>query len=225
MPGRTLGGQHHTRRNFFRGLNQEHAGSVLGFPHRSAFVERKLGIDLRRGMLDKPLDSRRPGLFVGLREQNQVAAQLDVTALDLDHHCQFRGEKGFRIQSAAPVEILVADLALEGIHGPLLALGRDDVAMGHQQQRLIFPVSLEPRDQVQALGIIAQQLGRDAAHIAKILARSHAEGQVIIARGVCNQPGGHRRQGEQCGKHSHLFMILARKRESHSCMLFRKGYP
>ena len=201
-------------------------------------------------MLDQPLDSRRPGFFVGLREQNQVAAQLDVTALDLDHHRQLRGEKRFCIQSAAPIQILIADLALEWIHGPLLALGRDHVAMGHQQQRLILPVSLEPRDQVQALGIVAQQLGGDAAHIGdllqisgdfgfvarwigcieaneidQILARPHAQGAVIIARGIRNQPRSHRRQGEQCGKHSHLFLILARKHESHSCMLFRKGYP
>src|SRR5579862_5745894 len=103
MTGGTLGGQYHARRNFFRGLNQEYAGSVLGFPHRSTFVERKLGIDLRRGMLDQPLDSGRSGFLVGLREQNQVAAQLYVTALDLDHHRKLRGEKRFRIQSAAPV--------------------------------------------------------------------------------------------------------------------------
>ena len=137
-----LGGEDDARRNFFEGLDLEDVRAVLGLDNAAAFVDRKLGVDFGILMRDQPVDAGRAGFFVRFRQQNDIAAQLDVAALDLDHHGELGGEKRFVVLRAAAIDEAIGELGAERIDGPLLAVGRNHVAVRHQQQRPAFAVAL-----------------------------------------------------------------------------------
>ncbi len=151
-------GQHKPRRDLFRGLHLEQLRSFLRFQNVAALIQREFGVDLGVLMLDHPLHSGGAFLLVRLREQDQVPAELDVAALDLDHDREFGRQQRFIVLSAAPVDESVARLGAERVRSPLAAIRRNDVAVSHQQQRPAFPVAAQPRDEIQPPRIAAQQL-------------------------------------------------------------------
>src|SRR5581483_9029203 len=78
-------------------------------------------------------------------------------------YSQFGSEEAFVILGAASIDVTVAHQTGEWLNGPLAAVHGHYVGVRHQQKRAAFAaVAAQPRDEVQAAGIAAQQLGADA---------------------------------------------------------------
>ncbi len=120
-------------------------------------------------MLDDPLDAARALLLIRFHQQNQVPVQLDVATFDFNHHGEFGGQQRFVVPRPAAVDRSVAQLGGEGIYGPLGSVGGHHVAVGHQQQRAILPGAVQPRHEIHALGIGADQFAGDALRIGHFL--------------------------------------------------------
>ena len=101
---------------------------------------------------------RRPGLLVGLGKQNDVAIERRLAPVQVHHHGQFRREIVLIIFGAAAIDVAVLLDAGEGIHRPLRTVRGHHIAMGDQQERTLVARSPQPRHEVQALRIVAQQL-------------------------------------------------------------------
>ena len=129
-------------------------------------------------MLNHPRGTQRPGLFVRLGKQNDVAIEHDFAPVQIHHHGQFGGEKLLIVLGPAPVDIAVLFNACQGIHRPLRAIEGDHIAVRDQEQRALLAVAAEARNKVEAFGIVAQQFRRNALPVGHLLQVSRDAGLV-----------------------------------------------
>ena len=135
VAGGAFCGEDHAGQNFFRRLNLENLGTVLGFKDGAALIQGELGVDFRIRVRQDPLDAGGTDFVVLLRKQNHVAAELDIAALDFHQHRDFGGKQRFIVLGAPPINVSVAKLGTERIDSPLRTFHRYDIAVRHQQQR------------------------------------------------------------------------------------------
>src|ERR1700721_16377 len=128
-------GETHVYGNLFAGLQ----GDVLHlavFPEDdfAAFVQGKTRGDFVPILLDEHLDAGVAELLlVGSAQENDVAIDVYVAALEGDERGEIRGEHAFVVEGAAAPDVAVLDDATEGIHGPFSAVHADNIHVGDQQ--------------------------------------------------------------------------------------------
>ena len=95
--------------------------------------------------------AQRPGLFVRLGEQNDVAIEHDFAPVQVHHHGQFGGEQLLVVLGAAAVDVAVLFDGRQRIHRPLRAIGGHHIAVRDQQQRALLARAAQARHEVEAL--------------------------------------------------------------------------
>lgn len=154
-----------TSRNLLRSLKLVDPAPRLGVQGRAPFVQHKLRLNLRPGVLDQPGDSGRAGLLVGLREQDHVAAQRHVPQFEFHQHRQFGRQQRFVILRSASVDVAIAQRGRKRRDAPLRRVRRNHVAVRHQQQGPWRLGAMAPgrktRHKIQSRRLLAQQLRGD----------------------------------------------------------------
>src|SRR5712671_1331739 len=117
----------------------------------AALVQCEFGIDQIAMVLEQPLDPQRvtvKDFLVGLERQDDVAIG-PVAFLLVANEIGDKGRRHvFVVARAAGIEIAVLLRQLERLARPVLAAGRHDVEMRHQQDRLARAGAAQPGDQI-----------------------------------------------------------------------------
>ena len=118
--------------------------------------------------------------FTRLRQEDDVAVERDVAALQLQHHHQRGGEVVLVVHRAAPVDVAAVAVGAERAVLPLLRVHVDGVEVADDEQRPLPARSLEPRHDVRAVGVGGQQLHRNALGLEHLL---HVVGRRLLHAG------------------------------------------
>ena len=128
-------------------------------PSRVAVLRVDGGKVLVRHQLDA--DACR-ALLARLRQEDHVAVQRQVGALQQQHHHQRRREVVLVVHRAAAVDVAAVAHRAERRMRPLLRVHVDDVGVAHDQQRPLAAVALDARDHVGPVGLARVDLDRQA---------------------------------------------------------------
>jgi hypothetical protein len=168
-----------------------HARDLRTVGRRAAALgHRELRVDLVEVLADHVVDADALGigLFTRLREKNDVSIQLQPRPFQQQHGHEIRRQHRLVVLGAAAPDVAVLDHRAKRIDRPLLALHADHVGVSQDQQRPLRPVSLEPRDQVGAIGVHREGLRRDAfgfKHLLQVVDRQ----RFVARRGVEHHEG------------------------------------
>ena len=110
----------------------------------------------------KPIPSLRRAFLARLGEQDHVAVEGHVLPLEQQHGHHRRRQVVLVVDGAAPVDEAAVAGGAEGRKLPFRRIHRHGVEMTEQQERALAAVALEPRHHVGPLGILGQDLRRDA---------------------------------------------------------------
>ena len=101
-------------------------------------------------------------LLAGFGEEDEVAVQLDIHALEEDEDHEARDHVRLVIARAAGVDDAVLVDGAEGVDGPLVALHAHHVGVAHDQQGLLLAGALDARHQIGSRGVQREQFAGDA---------------------------------------------------------------
>ena len=101
-------------------------------------------------------------LLTRLRQEDHVAVQRQVGALEQQHHHQRRREVVLVVHRAAAVDVAAIPHGAERRMRPLLRVHIHDVGVAHDQQRPLAAVALDARDDVRPVGLARVDLDRQA---------------------------------------------------------------
>jgi hypothetical protein len=137
-------------------------GSFSVVHHASALGETELGGDRLEVMVGHELraDLRR-AFFAGFCQQNHVAVERRVVALERDHQHQPGDQVVLVVDRAAAVHVAALAHRAERRVRPLRLVDGDDVGVPEDQDRPLLAVALEARDDVGARGILGEDLVRN----------------------------------------------------------------
>src|SRR5713226_1471048 len=145
---------------------------VSGFVEHEAHVGEQLGILLQQ--LFASMNAAQ--LFVGDAEVDDVAAERNVAALQIEHGHQLGDGQRLHVQRAARPDVAPRSKAAEGRLGPLLRRGRNDIDVIEQKERLLIRAGTEARVNRLACWIRSNQLRLDAALDQELLKKASARG-------------------------------------------------
>ena len=207
-------------RNLLRVLHRNVETLAADDPRASALVEREFRLDQLGMVLDQPSHAVvAPLLLVRVGDEDDIPRQraplVDHVPLEEQHGLEMRREHPLVVDRAAPVQVAVLDLRGEGIDRPVRALDADDVHVPHDDDGLLAPIALEPRDECSAARRRLEQVcldpGRlelfvqELAHLHLIAGRVHRVHpdhrlqvrERLVARGIpVGLLGGEGRGGE-----------------------------
>src|SRR5712691_10302962 len=123
-------------------------GAPLRRPHRiitpavdletasPSFIERVLGLNQFRAMLDDPARAfMSTTLLVGGSHVDDIAFELYSGSLEQQHRHGLHRDHLLHVKSATPVNIAIGDITGERVMRPLLRLDGNNIGMRHQQER------------------------------------------------------------------------------------------
>jgi hypothetical protein len=108
----------------------------------------------------------------GSFRNSHVAIESDLRPLQQEHSHQPGRHVVLVVDGAAAVDIAVFAGGAEGWVLPLRRVDGDDVAVTHDEERPLAPVTLQPRHHVRARGIFGEDLRVDpraAEHVLQIV--------------------------------------------------------
>ena len=106
-----------------------------------------LGVELVVVLLQHPFGTERPSdLFVGDSHQDHVTIERHVEPLQRKKRHQLDDALAFHVEGATPPDPAVRDLGAERIVYPARGVGRDDVHVMKEEERLRLSCALEPGD-------------------------------------------------------------------------------
>ena len=149
--------------DFLRGLDAGVLDFAAGAHHPTALGEAELGVDLGQVLAHHELDAElHVPFFTGLGEEDDVAVEGDLAALEQQHRHERGRDVVFIIDGAAAVD--VAALAGRGERAvfPLLRIDVHGIGVRHDEQWAFRAVAPEAGDEVWALRIEGEDLGFDA---------------------------------------------------------------
>ena len=177
--------------NFLQRLDGGVLGDAADADGAAALGQAILGLDLRVVLADHVLDAEvGVALFARLGQKDDVAVERHVEPLQQQHRHQPAGEVVLVVDRAARVDPAAVARGAERRELPLRLVDGDDVAVPHDQQRLLLAVALQPRDDVGALRVEREDLRRDAGlveHAFEILGDD-----VLVAGRVARVEAQHR---------------------------------
>ena len=149
-----------TKRGSFSVVPMFDCTHLAAAPHDpAAFGEAELGRDRIEVVVGHELraDVRR-AFFTCFRQQDHVAIERGVVALEVEHQHQAGDEVVFVVHGAAAVHVSAVSHRAERRMGPLGRIDRDDVGVAEDQDRPLLAVALDARDDVGARGILGEHL-------------------------------------------------------------------
>jgi hypothetical protein len=116
----------------------------------ATFVERELGVDELRVMLQDPIDAVFTArLLVGRREEDDVAIERSAAAHDVlveqQHRLQVHREHALVVDRSAAIQESLEDFSAEGVGRPALALDTHHIHVREQQHRPRLTRTLQSR--------------------------------------------------------------------------------
>src|SRR5947209_17811549 len=119
----------------------------------SAFIQGKLAGNLVPVIGHHVINAElRSSLFSGFGQQDYVAVQRGLQAMQQKKNFQVGGIHAFVIMRATAIDVSIFDDGGERIYSPLVAFYANDIQVPHQQQRLFLSISFEPGDQISPSG-------------------------------------------------------------------------
>ena len=142
--------------------------------HPAAFGQAELGVDRVEVAVDHELRAHVGGaFFTGLGQQDHVAVERRVRALQLQDQHQAGDQVVLVIDCAAAVHVAAVDGGAEGREGPLLGVDGDHVGVAEHQDRLLLAVPFHAHDQVRPRGVFREHLIRNAFGVEHLLQVLH----------------------------------------------------
>ena len=163
MSARAVGGEEDLTRDFLGGGDTHEADLPVGLRlNDPTFVECELAIDLIPVATHHEVDAFvRRALFCRLRQEDNVAVERCFASMQLAENFEAHCGHAFVVERAASVEVSVLHHSLERIECPFAALNAHDVGVSHEQQGLFLPATLDPSDEVAAIGSEGEDLGSE----------------------------------------------------------------
>ena len=191
MAGDAFRHQLDAARNFLRRLDGREPRLAANPGDAAALREAVLGLDLREVLADHELDAEAGiPLFTRFGQEDDIAIERHVLALQQHHRHQRGREVVLVVHRAAGVDVAAFARRAERRVLPLRRVDRDDVGVGHDEQRPLPAVALQPRDDVRPLRIEREDLRRDAflvEHLLEVVDR-----QALVAGRIAGVEPQHR---------------------------------
>jgi hypothetical protein len=180
MPARRLGGETQPERHLLLHLDAPDHHAVDRGLVRPTFVEHEadVGEELRLALQELLHAGQAAALFIGNGEEDDVAAERRPSALQVEQRHHVRDRDRLVVDRAAAPDVAPFPLAAERRVAPPLRVGRDDVDVAEEQQRL-------------ASGVGADQLRGDAV-LRQEVAEIRRAGRLFAAGGVDAEVGDER---------------------------------
>ena len=149
--------------DFFGGLDGDVGGFAFAADAGAAFGEADFGFDFGPVFADHVFDADLGGgLFAGFGEEDDVAVEGDVVALEQEHGHEDGGDVVLVIDGAAAIDVAAVAGGGEGRVGPEGGEDADDVGVGHEEEGAFGAIALEAGDEVGAVGFEGEEFGGDA---------------------------------------------------------------
>ncbi len=147
------GGEADGAGEFFASCDADVGDLAVGNFGGTAFVEGELAGDLGPVAVDDGLHAGGgAGLFAGFGEEDDVAGEMLVAAVELEHGFDVGGEGAFIVGGTAAVEDFAVEFSGERIDGPVGAVDGNDVLVGEEEDGLLRAGALETGDDAGAPG-------------------------------------------------------------------------
>ena len=120
--------------HFFTGLHCKILHLAILYRNFAAFIQRITGGKFIPVLRNQYLDAGLPALFlIAGRQENHVAIQMQVGALQRDECGQIRRQHSFIVDRAAAIQITVLHRGRKRIDRPFRFIHAHDVHVRHQQ--------------------------------------------------------------------------------------------
>src|SRR5262249_49297836 len=146
------------------GRRDLHDGAAVIFDRRArSLSDGELRIYSIKVLVHHELNTNscRVNLLRRFSKKDEIAIKLQPSPLHEQQGHQDGRQLVLVVGSATTPNITIFDDGLERIHRPLFALDWNDIGMRQHQQGAPRPVSLQPRDEVWAVRIERESLGRN----------------------------------------------------------------
>ncbi len=160
---RAFGDQLRGARLLLRGLQRAEENLAAAPSDAAAFGQADFGIDIVPVLADQVADAHaRVRLFAGLGNEDNVAVERCVHALQREHGHQGGQQIALVVARAAAVDVAAVARCAEGREGPLTRVHLDGVAVAHDEHGALRTVAFDARDYVGARRVLGSEHYGDA---------------------------------------------------------------